>query len=349
LAPESIPVHALLRLASAGAGALSVGLIARVLWGRLPRADAAIVSVLALSAPVTAIASSMIGNEMLCALLVTACLASLLRPPRGSFVGPAVVTGLLGGAAALAKSTGLLALAAAAISAIVRLRAEPRRMLAALAALGVVGSAVVAPHYVRLLRAPDGSPLGVISGGVGSPDARAAMAAQPPGTRRLSHYLRVPSATLTAPFYLSPGMLESVPGLLYASTWADGHAQFLPPGVERAILRAETGIALAGLVPTALLLWGGVRILRRPRLHAEWLGPFVFAAALAAAFVIQTWTFPHYSAVKASYLLPAALPACYTLGIGLGALPGFWLRATRVWLLGLAAGSTALTCYGWWS
>lgn len=347
--PESIPVHVLLRLCSAAAGALAVGLIARVLWGRLPRIDAALVSLLALSAPVTAVASSMIGNEMLCTLLVTACLASLLPDARDAPLRRAAVTGLLGGAAALAKSTGLVALAAAAVGTAVRWRHEPRRLLAVLAVLCGVGGALVSPHALRLLRAPGGSPLAVISGGVGSPDARAAMAAQPPGERRLAHYLRVPAATLVAPFYLSPGMLESVPGLLYASTWADAHAQFLPPGVDPAILRAESAVALGGLLPTALALVGLIRVARRKHLRAGWLGPFAFAALLAAAFCIQTWTFPHYSAVKASYLLPAALPACYALGVGLGALDGAWLRAARLWLLGLAAASSALTAYGWWS
>ncbi len=348
LAPEWLPVHVLLRLASAAAGALAVALIARALWRRTPRADAAVVSVLALSAPVTAIASSMIGNELLCTLLVTACLVRTLDRAPERPLRHALVTGLLGGAASLAKSTGWAALGAASVCYALRLRGEPRRLAAALAALAIAGGGLAAPHALRLMRATGSSPLGVLSGGVGSPDAQAAMAGQPPGERRLAHYLRVPAAALLAPSYLAPGLLESVPGLLYASTWADGHGQFLPAGVD-AVLRAEAATALGGLLPTLLGLYGLLQIVRRPRLHAEWLGPFLFAALLGAAFVLQSWVFPHYSAVKASYLLPAALPACYALCVGLGALPGAWRAAARAGLLALAAGSTALTWYGWWS
>jgi hypothetical protein len=289
----------------------------------------------------------MIGNEMLCTLLVTACLARTLGRVPAHPLRHAFGTGLLAGAASLAKSTGWVALGAAGVSYAVRLRHDRRRMLAALVVLGVAGVGLAAPHTLRLMRATGASPLGVMSGGVGSPDARAAMADQPPGERRLAHYLSLPPAALLAPVYLAPGMLESVPGLVYASTWADGHAQFLPPGVD-AVLRAETAAALAGLLPTLLGLLGLLRILQRPRLHREWLGAFVFAALLGLAFVFQSWAFPHYSAVKASYLLPAALPASYVLGVGLGALPGAWRSVVRAGLLVLAGGSTALTWYGWW-
>ena len=63
---------------------------------------------------------------------------------------------------------------------------------------------------------------------------------------------------------------------------------------------------------------------------------------------VQAWTVPHYSAVKASYLLPAILPAALLLASGMEGLPRGRLAA-RAALLVLAAGYTALTWYGWWS
>jgi hypothetical protein len=119
--------------------------------------------------------------------------------------------------------------------------------------------------------------------------------------------------------------------------------------VDPAIPRAESATALGGLLPTALLFWGVLGVLRRWDRHREWLGPFVFAGALVVAFLAQTWWVPRYSAVKASYLLPAVLPACYALGVGLASLGPAARGAARAGLLLLAAGSTALTWYGWWS
>jgi hypothetical protein len=142
-------------------------------------------------------------------------------------------------------------------------------------------------------------------------------------------------------------MTSSVPGLLYASTWADAHGHFFTTDA-RLVLRAQSLLTLLGLLPTALVLLGLARILRRPRRHAAWFGPGVFAAAILVSLLGYSWSLPYYSAVKASYLLPAALPAAYALCVGLGALPRRALGLLRLALLLLAAVATGLTWYGWW-
>jgi hypothetical protein len=93
----------------------------------------------------------------------------------------------------------------------------------------------------------------------------------------------------------------------------------------------QSVLAILGLVPTALVLLGLARILRDPRRHGAWMGPLIFSAAILVSLLGYTWTLPHYSAVKASYLLPAVLPVSYLLCIGLEAI-----------------GGRALTWYGWW-
>jgi Dolichyl-phosphate-mannose-protein mannosyltransferase len=350
VAPAALPVHVQLRLLSAACGALAVALTWRVLRRHFAAADAAAVAALAWCAPVMAIATSMMGNETLCALLATAALARLAAapiPPRA--LRHALGTGALAGLSALAKSTGLLAIAAGALHYAVALRADARRAALAAAAAGGVGAALFAPHVLRLAELTGSSPLAVVSGGATSPDARGAMERQPPGVRRAVDYVWLPAATLLHPIYLDPSLLRSVPGLLYASTWADGHAQFLPPAQSPAILPAESALALAGLLPTGLALAGLWHIARDRRRRQAWLGPLVLLAGLALGFARYTWVFPQYAAVKASYFLPALLPVALALAAGLEAARGRARALLRAALLAIAAGSTALTWYGWWT
>jgi hypothetical protein len=92
-----------------------------------------------------------------------------------------------------------------------------------------------------------------------------------------------------------------------------------------------------------------LRILRRPRAHVAWLAPLLLAAGMGVAFVRYTWLLPHYSAVKASYMLPALLPASYVLAQGLVAFGGLCRTVLRALLLLIAGASTLLTWWGWWT
>jgi len=322
----------------------------RVLRREGSASDAAVVGVVALCAPVFAIATSMIGNEALCTLLVTACAARLMAlPPAAKATRHALGTGVLAGLAILSKSTGIVVLGAAVVAYAVALRRDRRALAAALAMLVASAALLSAPYYLRLMRVTGTGPIGAISGGVGSPDARAAMQQQPPGERRIADYFSFPPSALVAPFYLEPRLLHSVPGLLYASTWADAHAQFLPPGADPRILRAETATAIGGLLPTLLAAAGALLCLRRTERRRRWLGPGVLGAALLLGFAVQAWTVPRYSAVKASYLLPALLPGCLALQAGLEALGATTRALARAALLALATAGAGLTWYGWWS
>src|SRR5690606_23984283 len=172
--------------------------------------------------PVFAIATSMLGNETTCALLVTAALARLAAAPAPGAPGAmrhTLVTMALAAGAALAKSTGLLAVAVVAATAVWRARRAPVRAARALAIAALPALVLLGPYYAGLV-ARSGSWLAPVTGGALSADARAAMAAQPPGARRLADYLVVPSTTLLAPFHAAEGLERSVPGLLYATTWA---------------------------------------------------------------------------------------------------------------------------------
>ena len=64
---------------------------------------------------------------------------------------------------------------------------------------------------------------------------------------------------------------------------------------------------------------------------------------------MQTWVVPRFSAVKASYLLSALLPAAFALGFGVESRSRVARNALRGALLAIGAGYAALTWYGWWT
>jgi len=151
-----------------------------------------------------------------------------------------------------------------------------------------------------------------------------------------------------APFKDAQGMVSSVPGLLYATVWADGQGEFLPVTV-RSVVGAASIVALLGLVPTLVAGVGLVRILRRPALRGAMGAPLLFGALLFAALLAQTWWVPRFSAVKASYLLSALLPGALLLGIGVATARPRVRVALRCALLAIGAYATFLTWWGWWT
>jgi hypothetical protein len=58
---------------------------------------------------------------------------------------------------------------------------------------------------------------------------------------------------------------------------------------------------------------------------------------------------PRYTAVKASYLLSALLPAALALAVGVEGASPRWRTLWRAALLAIAAYATFLTWYGWWT
>ena len=347
--PSGVPVHAALRLLSAAAGFGAVAIAHRALRRFFPAADAAVVAAFVLCAPVVAIAASMLGNETLCALFATAALARLLgipSDPRAARRHGAITMGLAG-LAALSKSTGLGVVGVVGLAYLWRQRRAGAAALAGTAlVLGGIACVALAPHYGRLIAA-GGSPLAVVSGGV-SGAAAGEMAQQPPGVRHVADYFSFPSAVLFAPFKDAPNMVQSVPGLLYATVWADGQGEFLPAS-ERSVVAVASLVALLGLVPTAAAGIGLARILRRAELRDAMGAPLLYAALLFAALLVQTWVVPRFSAVKASYLLSALLPATLALGAGVAMSRPRARAALRGVLLATAAFATFLTWYGWWT
>jgi hypothetical protein len=347
--PESIPVHTSLRLLSAAAGFGAVAIVWATLRRCVSAVDAAVVTALVACVPVMSIATSMLGNETSCALFTTGALARLIAIPDEprAVTRHAIFTVLIASLAAMSKSTGLIALGVVGLTYLLRLRAAGTGTLARAAlSMAAVATILLTPHYGRLLIAFR-SPLAVISGGQLSDAAGNEMSTQPPGERHLVDYVSFPAVALFAPFKDAAGMTRSVPGLLYASTWADGHGQFLPGNVQAVVTAASLG-AIFGLFPTVLGLAGLAKILRSPRLRARVSPLLCFSALMFGAFLGQTWAVPHYSAVKASYLLSALLPASIALAVGVDAIRASRRAIARGAVLAIAAYATFVTWWGWW-
>jgi hypothetical protein len=251
-------------------------------------------------------------------------------------------------AALLTKSSALVAVGVAGLAYVVAARAAPRRALAAAALVVALPLVAASPHYARLLRASGGSLMSVVSGAAMAAQVQEEMRSQPPGERHVGDYFSLPLATFLAPHHSAPGLVRSVPGLLYASVWADGHGEFLPANVP-GVLAAAALVTLGGIVPTLLAAAGLLHVLRNPRGVARAFGPLLLGALLLAALVRYTWVLPTYSAVKASYLLPAALPSSLLLAWGLADRSPRVRALARSFCLALSLVASGVLWQGWWA
>ncbi len=346
--PSTVAVHEAMRLLSAAAGLATIALVWHALRRWFERIDALVVSAFLVGVPCVAIAGSMLGNETTCALFATAVWIRLVEIPSDSRAAlrHALITGLLVGLAVLSKWTGAVVLLVAAAAYLARHRKIGWTALSSALVLTVVAGGMAGPFLLRIVAASDDWSLAFSSGAAFSPDLALLMERQPPGERHLADYVSMPMATFLAPIHEAPGMVESVPGLLWASTWADAHADFLRP-VSTPLLRAAALASMAGLLPTALAILGGVALVRRR--DTRFGAPLAAGAILLLLLLRYSWMVPRYSALKASYLLSATLAAAILLAAGLSSLPPRWIGPMRVTLLVLSLGGTALTWYSWWT
>jgi 4-amino-4-deoxy-L-arabinose transferase-like glycosyltransferase len=346
-----LPADVALRLVSVVAGLLAVLVVQRALRRRVGEGDAALVALVAYCTPAIAIATVMMGNEALCILLVTAVLARVVDLPR---VAPehlarhALGTGVLAALAVLTKVTAVIAVPVVGAAYLWRFRDSLRRAMAGALLVTAVPALAGGLFFGHLMRATGSCPSVVLSGSRLSPETRAEMQQQGPGVRWPSDYVSFPIAAITRPYVESDGLATSVPGLFYATLQADAMGEVLPAKEQPGALRAGALLATAGLLPTALGLLGLLRLLRRPRAHAWLVAPTAYALLLALAFATYQWSFPHFSAGKASYVSSALLPAAGWLVLGLGGLPARAAVAARFALLAVAALAVALLWQGWW-
>lgn len=322
--------------------------------------------------PVHLYSAGFLGNEGLTAVACAAAFAALLRtadaptPARGALLGLAL------GLAMLAKFTGLVVVAAAVAT--LGLRAASRRDGAALGALAVAlaVAAVVGGWFYARNVALYGTPFRLSRDGLFL--ARIENS-QLQGRREPLEYLLFDPGIVYRPQWPrglsahSPrpagapysALRESIPTGLYANAWFDGFGGFVLPPVtaSEASRRAGQLLLVLGLLPTATVLVGiaaAVARLRRgpgqprpdhpravpdaagDRSHDTAVAMLSALAAMAVVLVHGTRTVPTQMAVKATYLMPVAVPFAWAFALGAHEVRR---RSERAWKVLLASGAAA--------
>ena len=327
--------------ASLGTAALAAWCVRRVAPSLPALAPLAFAAVALL--PTHLFLSSMPGNEMTLTLLASASLCVFIAnqcrdTPR---LHGDLLAGGLAGLALLTKFSGLLPVLTAIAVLLLRGLYEgglPRRAQRA-AVIAGIALLVAAPYYARNI-GTFGSPFELSRD---YPLVSRVESKQKPGKRGLGDYLRFPLAVFSNPEPQTEPMLHSVWGTVYANVWAD---VFRESDVRRAISAHPSAgwMALLGLGPTALFLFGAlhaVRDVRRGRRAGVYLPLLVHSFGVLAAFAVFAWSVPIWSALKSSYLLGLSLPFGVFLARGIEAL-----RRRQTWVLGLVGVGLASAVVG---
>jgi 4-amino-4-deoxy-L-arabinose transferase-like glycosyltransferase len=284
---------------------------------------------LCLFLPCAQLSATMLGNEALGAAFAALAAAAGVRlhaDPRSARF--AAAAGLAVGLALATKFTGFFALPALVVPFL--RRDFDRDCLRAAAVGGLLMISIAGAPYARNF-ALTGSPVPMTRDR--DPVARIEQTLTI-RERRLTDYLWLDPAVFREPVVhrlpregrpgrgLNPAM-TNVWGLTYASAWYDAH-EIRVADDERAIgVRVGRWLLLLGILPTALMLLGAVLSLRdlarrRPLGQAA---PLVGMAVLGGlVFVVFTARAPAAAAVKASYLLPLAVPGAVFFARGACAL-----------------------------
>lgn len=282
--------------------------------------------------------SPMPGNEMTLTMLSCAAVVAFIAFERShvpNWIADSAVGGLLG-LALLTKFSGLIPLVVVVATLGVRPVLERRSDLvghrsvrsawlrAARRSLWItaVALAVAAPYYARNIE-HFGTPFQL------SREFALVSAVeqhQPPGERHLGDYFRFSPQMFSDPNPLKPHLLNSIWGTVYLDIWTE---IFRESDVERALVAerktalSSTLMALAGLFPTGLALFGAagaVRDIARGRRREVYVPIVLLAGATVGAFCIFAWQVPIWSALKASYLLGLSMPYAVFLARGMESL-----------------------------
>lgn len=306
---------------------------------------AATAAALLLLVPGVQMTGVMVRNEALAAgfaALAIPPILSLQRDPRR--LPAAAAAGLWVALSIATKVTGIFLLPACALP-FLRRRLDRRALRSALLLSGLV-VLLAAPIAIRnFVLCGDPLPFNW-----NQPVVQVVEASQALRERRLLDYLWIDPRCLwrpsihhvkgdppppPAPPRLNPAM-TNVWGLTYASLWWDAFGHRIPPQFQRDGVAAGRLLVLLGLVPTGVMLWGFARASAealRTRGRSDDAPLVAIAWTALAAYLAYTFTSPTIGALKATYMLPAVVPAALFYVRGVSGLRG----PGRATVLGVSA------------
>jgi len=318
----------LIRILSIACGLWLIDLCYRTLRCTFPNRPALQIAGTAFAAllPVNLSTTHYVSNEPLAACLTAASILLAFRalssPPAAREPGFQWLLGGILGLALLAKVTPVLALGPIAIGVAWALHRSGVDFNGGVAAVGRVGFAMLAIcgwYYGRnwlLLGSP-------FVGGWS--DDRGIHWWQDPGYRHIGDYVRFGQA-LFHPFYASlAGFWDG----LYSTFWLDGYTGAVHTYDARPPWNYTSMLSLAWLsLPLGGITLLSLRSLRSPIVWFSWC---CVASYLLAMLALHLMT-PHYSQVKASYMLALAPCFCVLLAAGLEQCSARWQRYLLFWL-----------------
>jgi len=258
--------------------------------------------------------AGMISSEPFASLVIGLGMALAARFSFGerSTARTAALVGLGCGLAMLSKFGGLALLATLVLLAAVRAsegRANAKPVIFAIGVALAVGGWFYARNVV-LFQNPLVAQWDEVSG---------LHIEQFPGYRTLGTFLRFGEGFFHLPtFAKSADFWTGV----YDTAWSDGHGLFQNP-LDRKLQLAGLAILWLAWLPTAAMIFGFWLALRRV-VTRSWDQPLIVAVLMTAmllfGLVMYAIQVPHYSSVKAFYVLALVPAACVFAGMGLEAM-----------------------------
>jgi tetratricopeptide (TPR) repeat protein len=288
--------------------------------------------------PVGIYTAPMLGNEGLNAVLCSGALWLLLHDLDTPTWPRAAALGLLLGAALLTKATAA-AIVMAAVLSLAAWGVATRRLWTAAVHLAIVlGAAglVCGWYYVRNTQ-HFGTPFVMSRSYLVVAHVENAF---PTGQRGPLAYLRFDPRILVSARYMEPPVIDSVWTGAVAGTWFEVVGASFTPRVEHdaAALWTARMLIVLGLIPTGVILlgiFGAARRLVRRGWDATLVVMLSALAAMIGVFIVYTHHVPQFTAVKASYLMPAVVPFGFFFALGL-AVVARWRHLLRLVLINCA-------------
>lgn len=305
--------------------------------------------------PVYLYSSTTAGNEMTAAFFATLGFALFIanecreRPTgaRSAWAGFAI------GLALLTKVSALSVLGAVGLALLVRQIHEGTRqgwttLAARGAAVAGVALLISGPFFIRNL-VEYGTPSRL---GTDFPETSRLEHLQPPGGRSWLDFVYVPLDLLGNLRPDREPLVHSVWGSAYAHTWADLRGGWKEIRNQQTIRRGRQLLILLGLGPTLMALlgsWLALRDIAKGRRRAIYVPLFSISAVSLLAFGWFAISVPHFSALKATYLLGLTLPFAAFLARALEALGSRPLASSMfVSLVVAASGASAVVNTSGW-